>query len=88
VEGPFELHSRAVGALPVVGDFCGRLGLDELLERYVPARGPRLALAPEKVLGAVVRNLLVSHQPVYQLGEWAAPCDPGLLGLGPKRWAC
>jgi transposase len=81
VGGPFELHSEAVGALPVVNRFCERLGLDELLGRYVPANDPRLALAPAKALGVVVRNLLVAHQPVYQLSEWAAPYAPALLGL-------
>ena len=73
MDGPYELRSELVGALPVVSHFCERLGLDELLERYVPANDPRLALAPTKALGVVVANLLVSHLPVYQLGEWAAP---------------
>ena len=35
------------------------------------------------MIGVVVRNLIVAHQPVYALGEWAAPYQPGLLDLGP-----
>src|SRR6266540_2768549 len=31
----------------------------------------------------VARNLVTHRQPVYALGEWAAPYDPTLLGLGP-----
>jgi Domain of unknown function (DUF4277) len=31
----------------------------------------------------VVRNLVAGHRPVYALGEWAAPYDPAVLGLGP-----
>ena len=30
----------------------------------------------------VVRNLVLGHQPVYALAEWAAAFDPALLGLG------
>ena len=41
----------------------------------------RVKLAPAKTLGVLVRNLALSHQPVYALGEWAAPFEPALLGL-------
>jgi len=34
-----------------------------------------------KAIGALIRNLCVSREPVYALGEWAAPFDPALLGL-------
>ena len=30
----------------------------------------------------MIRNLIVHREPVYALGEWAAPFDPTLLGLG------
>ncbi len=46
-----------------------------------PHDDARLRLAPAVVIGLVVRNLIVSHQPVYALGEWAAPYRPGLLGV-------
>ena len=29
----------------------------------------------------LVRNLALGREPVYALGEWAAPFDPALLGL-------
>lgn len=80
--GSFELRSETVGPLPVVNHFLERLGLGELLERHLPHDDARLRLAPAVVIGLVLRNLIVSHQPVYALGEWAAPYGPGLLGLG------
>lgn len=85
MDGPYELASELVGALPVVNHFSELLGLDELLGRYVPANDSRLALAPAKALGVVVANLLISHQPLYQLGEWAAPYRPDMLGLEPDE---
>ena len=71
-----ELKTQWLGALPVVNWFCDRLGLDELLERFVPANDRRLRLAPAAALGVVVRNLLVDHEPVYTLGEWARSVHP------------
>jgi transposase len=81
--GRFELHTERVGALPIVNYFCRRAGLDEALAAHVPADDRRLRLAPAAVLGVVVRNLIIDHEPVYALGEWAAPYDPALLGLDP-----
>src|ERR1700737_2021372 len=81
--GPFELHAHKVGSLPIVNHFLGQLGLDDALERHVPATNARLRLAPAAALGVVVRNLIVAHQPVYALGEWARPYHPALLGLAP-----
>jgi hypothetical protein len=88
MDGPYELASELVGALPVVNHFSELLGLDELLERYVPANDSRLALAPAKALGVVVANLLISHQPLYQLGEWAAPTAPTCSAWSQTRCAC
>ena len=81
-EGAFELQSLSLGGLPVINHFLQRLGVPALLDRYVPADDARLRLAPGVVLGAVVANLVVHREPVYALGEWAAPYDPALLGLG------
>ena len=80
--GPFELRTETLGALPVINHFLARMGLDEIVDRYLPADDARLRLDPAVVIGVVVRNLAVDHRPVYALGEWASPFDPALLGLG------
>lgn len=85
--GEFELASETVGSLPVINHFLERMRLSELLEAHLPHDDARLRLAPATVIGVVVRNLIVSHQPVYALGEWAAPYEPGMLGLGPGEAA-
>ena len=78
-----QLDTQLLGPLPIVGAFCDRLGLPTLLESYLPAEDARLKLAPATAIGVVVRNLVLHRQPVYALGEWAAPFDPDLLGLAP-----
>lgn len=78
----FTLRSETLGALPVVNHFLARMGLDAIVDRYLPADDARLRLDPAVVIGVVVRNLAVDHRPVYALGEWAGPFDPALLGVG------
>jgi transposase len=77
----FELDSQLLGPLPIVDAFCGRLGLDGLVERFLPRDDARLKLAPAAAIGVVVRNLVLGREPVYALGEWAAPFEAALLGL-------
>ena len=80
-QGPFELSSHTLGALPIVDAFLERMGVDALLERVLGATDARVALRPAKAIGLLVRNLCVNREPIYALGEWAAPYDPRLLGL-------
>jgi len=81
VTDTFALDTDELGALPIINAFCDRLGLDRLLERFVPHDDVRLKLSPATALGVVVRNLLISRRPIYALGEWAEMFDPALLGL-------
>src|SRR6266545_427489 len=78
---PFALSSQMLGALPIVDCFLSRMRVDTLLARWLPAADARVALEPAKAIGLLVRNLCVSREPIYALGEWAAPFDPALLGM-------
>ena len=77
----FELATELLGPLPVINAFGARLGLAALLGSYLPREDARLRLAPATAVGVVVGNLVIGREPVYALGEWAAPLDPALLGL-------
>ena len=77
----YQLRSELLGPLPIINLFLDRMGLIGSLERFVPHGDARLRLAPAAVLGVVVRNLVTHREPVYAMGEWAAPYDPGLLDL-------
>jgi hypothetical protein len=78
---PFELQSQTIGALPIVNWFLERMGVAEHVEHAVPRDDARLRLAPADVIGVVLRNIIVSHRPLYALAEWAEPFDATLLGL-------
>ncbi len=82
-----ELASQTLGALPIVCHFLDRMRLGVLLERHLPPPDARCRLEPARAIGLLVRNLCVSHEPLYSLGEWAAPFDPALLGLNAAQVA-
>lgn len=76
-----KLESFALGALPVVNSFLRRLRLTEILSAYLPSGDARQKLAPSRALMVLLRNLMVSREPLYGVGAWAAPFEPSLVGL-------
>ena len=86
--GPFGLVSHRLGALPLINHFLDRIGLDALLQRWLPAPDRRFKLLPATAIRLLVINLLVGRAPLYGLGEWAAPYAPSVLGLpdGDTAW--
>jgi transposase len=76
-----ELDSKAVGALPIINAFIERIGLSDLLAHYLPSKENQKLSHADTVL-LLVRNILVEREPLYKLSEWAALCDPALVGLG------
>jgi transposase len=80
-EQSFALSSQTLGALPIVDAFLARMRVDALLGRALGDADARATLAPAKAIGLLIRNLCVSREPIYALGEWAAPLDPAVLGL-------
>ena len=75
------LRSCTVGALPVINDLLKRMRLEEFLQTYLPPEDPRCKLSAAKTLLVLLRNLLLSREPLYGLGEWAARYAPDLFGL-------
>jgi transposase len=76
-----ELSSHAIGALPIVSHFLDRLGLEAMLERYLPAGDVRVLMAASRAIRALVINLCLEREPLYGIGEWAARFDACALGL-------
>lgn len=75
------LRSYAVGALPILNDILKRMRLEEFLRDCLPPEDRRTKLSPAKAILVLLRNLLVSRDPIYGVGEWAVCHAPDLLGL-------
>ena len=85
--GGFELRSYQVGALPLVNHVLERMRLREILSEHLPADDPRTELSTVSALLVLVRNVLLSRQPVYGVAEWAAGFAPDLFDLWPEEVA-
>lgn len=79
------LRSYAVGALPIVNRVLNRMRLDEHPRAYLPAEDGRTRVSTPKALMVLVRNLLLSREPLYGIGEWAGPCTPRTCWASPSR---
>jgi hypothetical protein len=74
-----------VGALPLVNRLLERMRLEEILSEQLPPDDPRTELPTARALLVLVRNVLLSRQPVYGVAEWAARLAPDLLDLWPPE---
>lgn len=79
--GRQSLRSEKIGALPILNHFIKRLRLEELLQEHLPREDKRVKIPARKALLVLLRNLLISREPLYGIGEWAAGYAPDLLGL-------
>ena len=75
------LSSRTVGALPIVDYLLKRMRLEEFLQYYLPKEDGRTKLPTAHALVVLVKNFLLSREPLYAVGDWVARHDPQLLGL-------
>jgi transposase len=79
------LKSQIVGALPIVNDVLDRMRLSDFLDSYLPAPDSRSKVTTRQGLLVLLRNILVSREPMYALGEWAESYASDLLGLGARQ---
>jgi len=59
--------------------------LREFLEAHLPPDGPRTRIPTVTSLLLVLRNVLVSREPIYGLGEWAERFAPDLLEMSSRQ---
>jgi transposase len=82
--GRHVLRSSTVGALPILNQFLGRMRLEDFLRSALPPEDRRMKLSPVKALLVLLRNLLLSREPIYGVGEWAARHAADALGVTPQ----
>jgi transposase len=75
------LKSFRVGALPIIDRLLERMRLDAFLRSYLPRADRRCRIAPSIGISLLLKNVLLSREPLYGIGEWAARFDPEALGF-------
>ena len=83
--GNQTLRSWTVGGLPLINRVLERIDLEALLEKHLPKDDPRLNIPTRRGLLLLVKNILLSREPIYGIGEWAESYAPDLLGLQPDE---
>jgi len=63
---------KALGALPVVADFCRRLDVAGIVDRACPVRDKVALVTHGQVIEALVANRLSSPTPLVHVQDWAA----------------
>ncbi len=66
--------------MPVINHFIQRLHLDEILMRRIPGDSSH-GISSVDCIGLLVRNILVSREPLYGMGEWVDGFPAELLGI-------
>jgi transposase len=86
VQAPtFELVTHRLGPLPLVNHFLDQLGLDALLDRFVPTTDGRCQLGYGKAIGVLVRSLLVEREPIYRHHETVRTFACEVFRLDPQE---
>jgi transposase len=79
------LTSWRVASLPILDQILRRLRLRDFLREHLPREDRRCRVATAAGLLVLVQNLLISREPLYGVGEWAAHHVPERLGLAPEQ---
>jgi transposase len=75
------LTSCQVGVLPIIERLLQRMRLKEFLQSYLPRADRRCRIAPAIGITLLLKNVLISREPLYGVGEWAARYAPDVLGF-------
>lgn len=71
--------THTIGALPIINRLLKRMRLRELLSQHLPDEDDRTIIDTSRVVLLLVRNLLVSREPMYGVAEWARNFGPELF---------
>jgi transposase len=75
------LQSYAVGALPLINAILERLNLEECLAQMLPEEDQRVVVPAGTGLAVLLKNILLSREPLYGVADWGVRQAPDLLGL-------
>jgi transposase len=75
------LQSYRVGALPIINHLLERMHVEEILRKHLPAEAPHTKIAAARGLMLLIKNILLSREPLYGVSDWTHQYAPDLLEL-------
>ena len=82
--GAQALTSYSVGALPILNRVIARARLPDFLREFM-VEDNRCTVSPISGTLVLLKNYVVSREPIYGVGEWARQFRPELLGLSARQ---
>jgi transposase len=79
--GDQVLESFSIGALPIVNQVLERMDLQDFFAAHLPREDKRTKISTSVALLLLVRNVIMSREPLYGVSEWAERFRVPLLGL-------
>lgn len=70
-----------MSALPILNQLLERLRLRQFLTRHLPSEDGRTKVDTPRVVLLLLKNVLVSREPMYGVAEWARNFVPDLFDL-------
>jgi transposase len=83
VEGK-TITTHSIGALPIINRLLKRMRLEEFLRRHLPKEDNRTKVETSRVLLLLLKNLIISREPMYGVAEWARNYGPELFDFWPE----
>jgi len=80
-----QLVSHQVGAIPIINRVLQRMNLHKILQQHLPTEDRRCRVDSARVVMLLIRNVLVSREPIYGVAEWARNYPPDLFDLWPDQ---
>lgn len=81
------LKSSTIGVLPIIDRMLQRIRLEEFFRAYLPREDGRTKVPVARGLLLLLKNILISRDPIYGVADWAAGYAPELLGLSQQQIA-
>ena len=75
--------THVVGAVPIINRLLTRMKLQEFLVKHLPADDNRTKVDTPRIVMLLLRNVLISREPMYGVAEWARNYGPELFDLWP-----
>ena len=72
----------SIGPHPIIQYYLDLLRVEESIGAFM-SRDARQTLSVEKALCVLIRNILTSPMPLYEIADWLAPLNEESLGLDP-----
>jgi len=71
--------------LPIINHVLHRMGLEAVLDTYVPTTDRRCELSQARALGVLLRSVIVEREPIYRQQETVRTFAPAMYGLAPAE---